>query len=159
MALNTQISDVNERDHLLLLRPVGSVTAETHYRVVFVPRVLVLFTDRMCRVVRPVVAGAAKVQDRGLIPQKAVIGRMGIMTVRTVPVLYRRMLRLGTVLSLDRVFVARAAEGFHRFFQKIGLSRRMRVMAVETASLAHNGPVHPVFVKNFIYQIAVASQA
>jgi len=35
----------------------------------------------------------------------------------------------------------------------------MRVMAVETASLAHNGPVHPVFVKNFIYQIAVASQA
>ncbi len=78
------------------------------------------------------------------------------MTCHTGPVLYRRMLGLRPGLPFDRVIVTGTAQRYHRRFKQLSLGRRVRVVAAQTALLAHDGPVNPVLAEDVIHQSAVA---
>lgn len=107
----------------------------------------------------PVMARSAEIDYRRLIKQETVVGRMGSMTGRAVPLLYRRMFCLGPRLSLDGIVVARAAQRDHRGLQQLDLRRGMRVMAAQAALPAYHRPMHLVLSEYVVHRIVMAAPA
>jgi hypothetical protein len=96
---------------MLVLRPVRPVAAQALDGEVAVPLVDHFFPDGMSRMLLPVMTVPAQVDYRGIAHEEQVVRSMGSMTDCAFSFHNRFMLRLGHILSLDRVVMTAATKG------------------------------------------------
>jgi len=137
---------------------MGTMTAETIHREVFVPRILVFRSDWMGGMMLPVVAATTHLNGCGLIQQQNLICSMGRMASSTIPILHRRMLMLNVFQPVDCVSMALPADLDHGFLEKTLLIRGMGRMTVQTADPVEHRPVQSALQKHFIHHVIMAAE-
>jgi hypothetical protein len=76
-------------------------------------------------------AVGAEVDDGRLFCQQNAVGRMGVMARGAISVPDRFMFGNGSLLAFDRIHVASAAEGYHRFLEEPFFFRGMGIVTAK----------------------------
>jgi hypothetical protein len=159
MTLNAQLSGCLEGYQMEILSPVGPMATDALHCKILVPLINKLVAHRVGLMLLPVVTLPAQLNGRLLSQKQDIVGCMGIVADGAHPLSYRRMFRGRYLLPFQRVRMALPAKLLWRILEEVCLRRCMRAVAVETSSLADNGPVKPVLGKHVIDQTVMTPPA
>lgn len=144
MALGAELGGFGEGDEFLEFSPVRAVATQALDRGA-VARILDLFSERVSRMLLPVMTTAAQVDDRLFFEAEDLIATMRVMAGSTLPFLNRFVLGQRALLALDRILMTAAAEVNHFILEEFRFLTGMGAVTGEASLPGKDRPMHAIF--------------